>query len=1109
MFHRRVPGLRVPLVGVLSLSFFVLAGCGGDAGKRSAPATNAKMSDERARESSLATPAGEGGGRPWSGKEEKAAAGGMSGMMGAMRPSSGGGDGASPAAPAPVLIDAPPTGVRNDTQGGTASGKASGSASGEGKNKADAGPPKPTAPVVWHRDASRPTVARVYVGDNNSLDLVSLHVSVIVEGPRVRTLVDHVFRNPHGKQLEGTFEYPLPAGASPSYYAMFLGARGDAAPVRFKPREQQPGKPLVLPEMLAPADLARQVDTADWGKLQEARVVPPDRGREAYEEVVRGRVDPALLEYASGNTFRGRVFPIAPSGYNRVILAYEETLPVSDGQLVYRFGLPTCKLHELRFSLQADGRECKEPVFQPKDARKEGGDERFYYTKTWSDTAPGGEVLFSARPANPAVQTSSGTQQEKGPVYFYSRIRPQLDKVAKEEPGAGHAVFLLDTSLSEQPDRFAVSMKLLRTILEGDPDIKRFNILAFNAGAAWVEPKGFVANTKDEREAVLNRLNGVVLEGATDLSAALEKVIDPGFAVPKGAPVACFLLSDGHLTWGETDVAPLVARFRTRCVNPARFYCYRTGLGEENAELFDALTRDGGGVFQCYGETEVAAAAKAHRRQCLTVEKVRVEGSLQAREVLVSGRRAAVYPDGELVLAGHCAKAGKGQVVIEGQFCGQKFTQAFPLDVRDDGELAARGFGEVAVASLLAMNDPWLDELVTAYCQQFNIGSRAASFLVLETEADYKRFNLDEQRDKTIKVDLDQWLNEAWTLLAKEPSIKQAFGRLLFQIDSRTKVLTGDGGQVKKVLELLSEEDCSLPRVDVKGAILRDKDADKQYLHGVAKDRKAVGTYLDECQRRHGDGDTDGAVRVLSSVIEEHAGRGDALRLVGYRLLDLRQPAQASRLFAQVLRQRPFEPHSFRDLARSLEDANRHPLAALLYESVLAGTWHTRFGDALKVVTKEDYARSLRAGLRDGNLSKEQRAFFEQRLGELRGSETPADLRVSISWNTDATDVDLHVIEPDRTKVFYSSPKSRSGGELSQDQTQGYGPERYHIRKAPKGEYQILVHYYRANPNLLGGETHVNLTITRNAGTDQEKVERRTVILKREGEQVSVERVRY
>ena len=115
---------------------------------------------------------------------------------------------------------------------------------------------------------------------------------------------------------------------------------------------------------------------------------------------------------------------------------------------------------------------------------------------------------------------------------------------------------------------------------------------------------------------------------------------------------------------------------------------------------------------------------------------------------------------------------------------------------------------------------------------------------------------------------------------------------------------------------------------------------------------------------------------------------------------------------------------------------------------------------------------------------------------------------MTISWNTDATDVDLWVIEPDGTKCFYQHKRTKSGGELSQDQTQGYGPERYQIAKAPAGEFVVLVHYFGANPNLLGGETHVNVVVTRYAGTPQETVERHTVILKKHNEQVEVCRVK-
>src|SRR5262249_17464500 len=115
-------------------------------------------------------------------------------------------------------------------------------------------------PQVWHRDRSRPTFARVYVGDGNSLELVSLHVSVIIDGPRARTVVDHIFRNPHNRQLEGTFEYPLPAGASPSYFAMFLGQTRDTVPALFARRGENAPLPAEALARMMPEDLVKHVD---------------------------------------------------------------------------------------------------------------------------------------------------------------------------------------------------------------------------------------------------------------------------------------------------------------------------------------------------------------------------------------------------------------------------------------------------------------------------------------------------------------------------------------------------------------------------------------------------------------------------------------------------------------------------------------------------------------------------------------------------------------------------------------------------------------------------------------------------------------------------------
>jgi hypothetical protein len=984
-------------------------------------------------------------------------------------------------------------------------GKKSPSQRGDG----DQPPDKP--PQTWHQDKQRPTFARVYVGDGNSLELVSLQVSVTVEGPRARTVVDHIFRNPHDRPLEGTFEYPLPTGASPCYFAMFLGQTRDTVPPRFIARGGAAPLPQDALARLTPAELVKQVSSADWGKLQEARVVSKQKALETYEDVIRTNIDPALLEYVGGNTFSGRVFPIPPKGYNRVLIAYEELLPCTQDKVLYRFPLPGCSLTELQFSLRTNTAECRDALFLPRDARKDEGGGQCVYQRTWRKTKPEGDVLFAFTPPRPQVQAISGRQGEgeSGPCYLYARIRPELKQV-ENKPFADHAVFLLDTSLSEHPDRFDVSMKLLRKILESDPAIRHFNILAFNVAAAWVEPKGWLANTAQGRDKAFAQLEGIVLEGATDLSAALARLGQPPGGLAAGSPLNVFLLSDGQITWGEPNISALVARFEARCPYSARFHCYRTGVGAENLELFEALTRKGGGTFNCFTKADLAAAAQAHRRQCFQVEQVRFAGGPTASDVLVAGRRAAVYPDGELLVAAKMNGTGRTTVVLEGTFLGEKVVHEYPLEVAAGGELAPRGWGEIAVASLLALNDPKLDSLATAYCQQFGIGSRVASFLVLENENDYKRLNLEAERGKTVSGDLGKHLETLWQSLGKVVSAREEFARFLAQVDPRVQLLKGaNGSHVAGLLALLSDKDFELPETELKGALLHKSDVPPTYLIERDKERGRVDLYLAEARRRIDTGDVDGAVRVLSSVVEEYPQRSDALRLVGYRLLDLKQPVQAARLFQQVQRSRPFEPHSYRDLARSLEESGRYGLAAVQYEILLAGTWHNRFHESLKLVAQKEYARMMQDAIRRKAVTGTLANHFGERLERMATPQPHSDLRVTISWNTDATDVDLWVIEPDGTKCFYQHNRTKNGGELSQDQTQGYGPERYQVAKALPGEYTVIVHYFRANQNLLTGESHVNVVVTRHAGTPQETTERRTVILKQQNEQVEVCKVKF
>jgi len=461
-------------------------------------------------------------------------------------------------------------------------------------------------------------------------------------------------------------------------------------------------------------------------------------------------------------------------------------------------------------------------------------------------------------------------------------------------------------------------------------------------------------------------------------------------------------------------------------------------------------------------------------------------------------------------VAGRFPTAGHTNLIIEGTFAGERFVQEYPIDVMEGGDLAPRGWAEIAVGSLLALNDPKLDSLVTAYCQQFNIGSRVASFLVLENEADYKRFNLEEERGRTAAGDLGAFLDRMWNSVAGVVSAKQAFMTFLDRIESRPNQLDANTRpQIRKLASLMADKEFDLPANSLQGALLHKPDVPPDYLAKRDANRFDVTTFIAEARRRANAGDVNGAVRVLSSIIEDYPSRGDALRLVGYRLLDLKQPAQAAQLFERVQQQRPFEPHSYRDLARALEDTDNFALAALQYEIILGGTWHNRFGESIKLVAREEYARLMQDAIKKKAVSTKVADYFGERLEHMPEPHATADLRVTISWNTDATDVDLWVFEPDGTKCFYQHNRTKNGGELSQDQTQGYGPERYQVKKALKGKYRILVHYYNSNPNLLAGETHVNVAVTQFAGTPKENTKRYTVILHKRGEEAEVCEVEF
>merc|ERR1719384_1066059 len=97
-------------------------------------------------------------------------------------------------------------------------------------------------------------------------------------------------------------------------------------------------------------------------------------------------------------------------------------------------------------------------------------------------------------------------------------------------------------------------------------------------------------------------------------------------------------------------------------------------------------------------------------------------------------------------------------------------------------------------------------------------------------------------------------------------------------------------------------------------------------------------------------------------------------------------------------------------------------------------------------------------------------------------SHMPCDLRISLAWDTDNTDIDLHVVEPSGEEVYYSKNWSKQGGFISRDFTRGYGPEEYMVVNGDKGKYTIKAKYFSSNAQTLTGATTVMAAVFTNWG---------------------------
>lgn len=131
--------------------------------------------------------------------------------------------------------------------------------------------------------------------------------------------------------------------------------------------------------------------------------------------------------------------------------------------------------------------------------------------------------------------------------------------------------------------------------------------------------------------------------------------------------------------------------------------------------------------------------------------------------------------------------------------------------------------------------------------------------------------------------------------------------------------------------------------------------------------------------------------------------------------------------------------------------------------------------------------------------------FYQQ-----AGGETRPQLRIVLSWDSDNTDLDLHVVTPDGERAWYGNRVLSNGGAQDMDVTTGFGPEIFASPSPLPGQYLVYVNYFGGSTDE-GAQpiTTARVTFITHEGTADEKIDTTLVPMRAAGELNFVKRFSY
>ncbi|MBI2793190.1 MAG: VWA domain-containing protein [Ignavibacteria bacterium] len=481
----------------------------------------------------------------------------------------------------------------------------------------------------------------------DAIAILTYDAKVAIQDHVATTMVDQTFYNELNAQVESTFIFPLPPGAIITSMAYWVNGVKVTASVR---------------------------ERAD--------------AQASYDNKIRVRIDPALLQEIGDNVFKMNIAPINAKSPVRFEITYTEILDYSLGVTSYKHFLKTNGLSPKpleRISLTIQVRSALElldvssPSFgqqpahkiefiSPNEARVTFGDENYTPTKNYilNIVAKRLDVDMGTLTYVPVEEDSFGMEP-----FFLTWVVPP-DKDVRPLPRS--VVFVADVSSSMEGRRINQVREAMEQFLNELKPEDRFNIITFSTNVIGFR-ESFVDASTENIDLARVFIRSRTALGLTNISEAMHMALTQDY-LPQTANVTIFL-TDGEPSWGELNTSIILDSVRQWNTNSVRIYPVTVGEETSIGLMRDIAQISGGYLTEIANDEDIAIAVQDQltRISMPNLNNPQITyGTLITKDVLPS-----VLPNvavgGRLVQTGRYEVGGIYPVTLSGLMTGVAYSK--------------------------------------------------------------------------------------------------------------------------------------------------------------------------------------------------------------------------------------------------------------------------------------------------------------------------------------------------------------------------------------------------------------------------------------------------